>query len=272
MYVAYSRQRVFCGVRRAHSAAPRSGYRTKARRRYTAALCLVVSALRRQSCGEAAVRRLHQRCPQTAPPFLPRTKSCSEPLPGKKFRRFCLHETLGTCNGRWLMLPDTPAAAPRREPLCVLPCRPKSRAALRCQAAECTGPSQPTAPRYAPSRFTASTAVALLRGGCGAPVRRPAAGGGRQARAGRASSVLLLAGLCQTPCRLQLGRVAPALGCSAAGASLGAGGGPPPPPWCPRAPKGVGERPAQKSDMNRQTQRLCHAAGSRRAGRRDGGL
>ena len=85
------------------------------------------------------------------------------------------------------MLPDTQAATPCREPWCVLPRRPKSRAALRCQADERTAPSQPTGPKVAPSRFTASTSRALLRGGCGATVRRSAAGGGRQTRARRAS-------------------------------------------------------------------------------------
>lgn len=64
----YLRQRLFCGVRHAHAAAPRSGYRKKARCRYTAALCLVMSALWRGS-GEAAVRRLHQRAHKRRRPF-----------------------------------------------------------------------------------------------------------------------------------------------------------------------------------------------------------
>ena len=148
-----------------------------------------VGAVARQRRGSSAPPPPAR--PQTAPPFLPRTKSCSEPFPGRKLRRFCPRTRPRTLNGSAycyrLLLPDTQAATPCREPWCVLPRRPKSRAALRCQADERTAPSQPTGPKVAPSRFTASTSRALLRGGCGATVRRSAAGGGRQTRARRAS-------------------------------------------------------------------------------------
>ena len=156
---------------------------------YTAALCLIGSALRQRSCGKAAVRRLHQRCPQAAPPFLLRTKSCLSPSLGGSsvgftpHRRPWGHVTAGAYCHRIPQLR-------RPEPWCVLPRRPEELrcVALRCQADEHTAPSRPTAPRFAPSRFTASTAGALLRGGCSACVWRPAAGGGRQALVGRATS------------------------------------------------------------------------------------
>ena len=223
---------------------------------YTAALCLIVSALRQRSCGKAAVRLLHQRCPQAAPPFLLRTKSCLSPFLGGSSVGFTPHRRpwgYVTAGAYCHRIPQLR----RPEPWCVLPRRPEELrcVALRCQADEHTAPSRPTAPRFAPSRFTASTAGALLRGGWLQRVCVAASGGGRAPGSCRARHECCCWLGCRTPCRLRLGRVAPWLGRNAAGASLGAGWRAP--PAATRAQGGAHAAGWRTSDLSQSARRVA---------------
>ena len=151
-----------------------------------------VGAVARQRRGSSAPPPPAR--PQTAPPFLPRTKSCSEPFPGRKLRRFGPRTRPRTLNGSayCYRIPKLRRPVVSRG-VCSLAGR---RAAPRCAARLMSAPRHPS-PR-APRLHPPVSRPQRLGRYCGAAVAR-LCGGQRLGVGARpvpgAPLFLLLAGL-----------------------------------------------------------------------------